>query len=93
MCDKKSQVIVDMLDRAYLGRHLTLVAIILFVVVFALLHYLKPSFMYNKDGSVRQFGLGFSKKTVIPIWLVTVILAILSYYAVMHFALGSKISY
>ena len=82
-----------MLDRAYLGRHLTLVAILVFGVVFAALQYFKPSFMYNKDGSVRQFGLGYSKKTVIPVWLVTVVVAILSYYAVMHFTLGAKVTY
>ena len=27
---------------------------------------MKPSFIYEKDGSFRQFGLGYKKKTVIP---------------------------
>ena len=82
-----------MLDRAYLGRHVTIVSIIVFVFAFAGLNYMKPSFLYNEDGSIRQFGLGFSKKTVIPVWLVTVFVAILSYYAVLHFTLGSKVAF
>jgi hypothetical protein len=45
----------------------------------------KPGFLYNKDGSIKTFGLGYKKKTVVPVWVVAIILAILSYYLVLFF--------
>jgi hypothetical protein len=54
-------------------------AIVLYVIVFMLVQYMNPSFLYNEDGSLREFGVGYSSKTVLPIWLVAIILGILSY--------------
>jgi hypothetical protein len=59
-------------------------AILLYVVVFMLVQYMNPSFMYNEDGSLREFGIGYSSKTVLPIWLVAIILGILSYLTVYY---------
>ena len=64
-------------------------AILLFLIMFGLIHYIKPGFIYNKEGGFRPFGLGYRHKTVIPIWVVAIVLSILSYLAVltylMHF--------
>ena len=57
-------------------------SIILFVVLFTILHLMKPGLMYNKDGSYRKFGMGVRDKTVISIWIVAIVLAILCYIAV-----------
>tara|TARA_Y100000389_G_scaffold176807_1_gene188584 strand:- start:1039 stop:1284 length:246 start_codon:yes stop_codon:yes gene_type:complete len=62
-----------------------LFAIILFLVSFSLLNYMKPDFIYNKDGSLRQFGLGYKNKTIITSWLLSIILAILSYLTVLYY--------
>ena len=59
-------------------------AILLYVVVFMLVQYMNPSFLYNEDGSLREFGIGYSSKTVLPIWLVAIILGILSYLFVFY---------
>ena len=40
--------------------------------------------MYNENGSLRQFGIGFQRKTVVPAWLVAIIIAILSYLLVLY---------
>ena len=58
-------------------------AIILFLIFFALFHYLKPGFAYNSDGGFRPFGLGYRSKTVIPIWLIAIFLAIFCYLFVL----------
>ena len=60
------------------------VAIIIYLCLFALLNVLKPAFLYNIDGSLREFGIGLRKKTIIPVWLLSVFLAIVSYLAVMY---------
>ena len=59
-------------------------AIVLYTLVFMLVQYMNPSFLYNEDGSLREFGVGYSNKTVLPIWLVAIILGILSYLAVYY---------
>lgn len=55
------------------------ISILLFIFVFGLIVWIQPSFIYNKDGSLRQFGVGYRKKTVFPLWLVVLILAIFCY--------------
>ena len=56
-----------------------LVSILLFLIIFVLFQWIKPGFLYNKDGSLRQFGIGYRNKTILPVWLFSIILGILSY--------------
>ena len=65
-------------------------AIYIFIILFVIIQYIKPSFIYTKNGYIRQFGLGYKNKTILPLWLITIILAILSYYIVMYLALYSN---
>jgi len=58
--------------------HLT-ISILLFIVFFGIIHLGKPSIMYNQDGSLRQFGIGYRKKTVVPLWLVVILLSIFTF--------------
>jgi hypothetical protein len=62
-------------------------AILLYTIVFALVQYANPSFIYNDDGSLREFGIGYSSKTILPIWLIAIILGILSYVTVYYISL------
>ena len=62
-------------------------AILLYVIVFMLVQYANPSFLYNEDGSLREFGVGYSSKTILPIWLIAILLGILSYVAVYYISL------
>ena len=79
--------------RQYIRRNITSVSIILFVALFTIIQYLEPAFLYEKDGSLRKFGLGRSKKTVIPIWLVKFIIEIFSYLFVLYYLSYPKMSY
>jgi hypothetical protein len=60
-------------------------SIIIFMMVFLIIQFLKPSIIYNSDGSLRQFGIGYRKKTVVPLWLVVILLAIFSYTFSLYF--------
>ena len=59
-------------------------AIVLYIIVFMLVQYATPSFLYNEDGSLREFGIGYSSKTVLPIWIVAIVLGIISYLLVYY---------
>jgi len=55
-------------------------SIFLFVIAISIIHFiLRPSIIYNKNGSFKEFGIGYMNKTVTPIWFVCIILGIFSY--------------
>jgi hypothetical protein len=74
-----------MFSKEFVRHYKTNYAIALFLVLFATFHYMKPGFAYGKDGDFRQFGVGYRNKTVLPIWGVSIVLAILSYLAVLMY--------
>jgi hypothetical protein len=82
------------MSKKYITENRTLISIILFVLIFGAIQIMKPSCFYNKDGSVREFGVGYKNKTIFPIWLLSILLGILSYLAVMYYTnYHSKIIY
>ncbi len=80
-----------MLNRNFVRRHITLLSIILYLVLYCLITTSKPAFLYNTDGSLRAFGIGFRSKTVIPVWLLAICLAILSYFAMLYYIAVPKL--
>ena len=66
-------------------QNITLFSTILFIISFGIIQFMKPQFLYNKDGSIREFGIGYKNKTILPVWLLSIVLGILSYLAVMYF--------
>jgi hypothetical protein len=81
------------MSRQYIRRNITSVSILLFIVLFCIIQLVEPAFLYEKDGSLRQFGIGTEKKTVIPIWFLTFILAILCYLFVLYYLAIPKFRY
>jgi hypothetical protein len=77
--------------RTYIRENITLVAIILFVIIFGTIQMMKPACFYNRDGSIREFGIGYRNKTILPIWLSSLLLGILCYLAVLYYVNSPKI--
>ena len=77
--------------RSFIRNNITLSAMIIFLVIFGMIQLIKPSFLYNQDGSIRQFGIGYKNKTILPIWLLSIILGILSYLFVMYYLVHNRI--
>lgn len=71
--------------RIFVGKHKLHLSLLLFVLLFSLVHYLQPSIVYNENGEFREFGVGYRHKTVVPIWLVAIVLAIFSYLFIMSY--------
>jgi hypothetical protein len=71
--------------RNYIKENITLVSVVLFIIIFVFIQMMKPVCFYNKDGSIREFGVGYKNKTIFPIWLLSLILGILCYLAVMYY--------
>lgn len=62
----------------------SIIAVFIFIILFGMINAFRPSLIYNKDLSFRRFGIGYKNKTVIPIWLFAIILAIIVYVAVVY---------
>jgi hypothetical protein len=71
--------------KTFIHHNKILASIIIFLVMFGLIQILKPSFLFNRDGSLRQFGIGYRNKTILPMWLLAIILGILSYISVRYY--------
>jgi hypothetical protein len=70
---------------SYIREHVSLFAIVLFLIIFGFIQVMKPAFLYNSDGSIREFGIGYKNKTILPIWLLSIILGILCYLVVLAY--------
>ena len=69
----------------YISREaLSIIAVFMFLILFGIINAFRPSIIYNKDLSFRRFGIGYKNKTVVPIWLFSIILAILVYVMVTY---------
>jgi hypothetical protein len=77
--------------RNYIRDNITLIAIVLFLIIFGIIQFIKPTCFYNKNGSIREFGVGYKNKTILPIWLLSILLGIICYLAVMYYVMYPKI--
>jgi hypothetical protein len=55
-------------------------SILVFIIAISVVHFvIRPSIVYNKNGSFKEFGIGYMSKTVTPIWFICIILGVFSY--------------
>lgn len=73
-----------MLSKQVIYENKVIIAILLFIMVLSAIHSLKPRIIYNEEGGFRQFGIGYKQKTIVPIWIASIGLAILCYVAVYY---------
>ena len=73
------------MNRQIIRNNITLVSIIIFLIIFIGVSYFKPPFFYNIDGSIREFGIGYKNKTILPLWLFSIVLGILTYIFVLYY--------
>ena len=79
------------MNKNFIRENVTLIAIVLFIIIFGLIQLMKPAFLYNRDGSIREFGIGYKNKTIFPIWLLSIVLGILCYLAVRYYLANPRL--
>ena len=72
------------MNKIFVRKNITSLSILLFIILFGLMVYIKPTCVFNKDGTMRQFGIGYKNKTVIQIWLIVIIMAYMSYLFLLY---------
>ena len=58
------------------------IAILVFMGVFYLAYKSNSTLFFNNDGSLKQFGVGYKHKTVVPLWLFAILSGIVVYIIV-----------
>ena len=71
-----------MIPKKLLRLYKVFFAVFIFLILFGTFHLWKPAFAYQENGAYRPFGIGYQNKTVLPIWIVSIGIAILSYVLV-----------
>jgi hypothetical protein len=57
----------------------------LYVILYSVIIYIKPELIFNNiRGCLRPFGVGYKNTTILPLWLISIILAIISYFIVLY---------
>lgn len=59
------------------------VSILCFLLLYISIHVIQPGMIYDHHGCLRQFGINQTQKTILPAWLVAIIVAILSYLGIL----------
>ena len=77
--------------RPFIQRHPVLVSILVFLLIFIPIQVFKPAFLYNTDGSIRNFGVAYRNKTILPVWLFSIVLGILCYLAVLYYTSNVRV--
>jgi len=73
------------LNKSFVRVNKLTISIVLFLILFSMVHIAQPALLYTPEGGFRQFGVGYKQKTVIPIWVVAILLAILCYLGVLYY--------
>ena len=66
-------------------------AFVIYLIIMSIIIILKPSHMYNSDGTIKEFGSG-PNKTLFPLWFIIFLGAFIAYY-LSHVALFIGSSY
>jgi hypothetical protein len=76
--------------KQFVIKNINLVSIVIFLIMFALIMYIKPSIIFDTNGRPREFGIGYKNKTILPLWLMVIILAILVYFCILCYVNYNK---
>jgi hypothetical protein len=71
--------------KSVMRRNVLTISVLLYVCLYMLIMFLRPNFLFKKNGSLREFGIGYRNKTIIPIWFLAIFIATLSYFSVMYY--------
>ena len=67
----------------FIRLHKAVTAVSIFLILMIAVHIMKPNLIYDVNGAFRHFGVGYREKTILPIWIISILFAIFSYLMVL----------
>ncbi len=80
-----------MINIIFFEKYKLSIVLILYFIIFYFIFSAQPSFLFNTNGTFRDFGAGYTKKTIIPAWFFTILIAISIYLFVNFFIISLKL--
>ena len=77
---------IDLIERYKLS-----FILLLYFITFYFIFSAQPTFLFNQNGTFRDFGAGYNKKTIIPAWFFTILIAISIFLFVNFFIISLKL--
>ena len=77
--------------RSFVTKNVTIISVSVFLLAYVTIILMKPAFIWEND-RLRQFGLGTRKKTILPLWLVVIVISILCYLGVLYYINCKRLS-
>jgi hypothetical protein len=77
----------------FIKSHRVVLSVLLFLVIFYSIQYTRPACLYTQTGAIREFGVGFANKTILPIWLLSIFLGVLSYLTIKYISIYSHLRF
>lgn len=57
----------------------------IYLVLYILINLFKPNLIFdNEKQTLRPFGVGYKHTTIFPLWLVSILLGIFSYFLIIY---------
>lgn len=81
------------MDRKWINKNLIQATIIIFIFLYLIVIVTKPGLIYNTNGTLREFGVSQSKKTILPLWLMAIVLSIASYFFITIYLMTPRLNY
>ena len=63
---------------------LVFISLSMFIIMYGIMIYTKPSIVFYEDGNLREFGIGYKNKTICPLWIASILLGALCYLFVLY---------
>ena len=59
--------------------------IFIYIGLYGVIIFMHPEMIFdNQHNSLRQFGVGYKNTTIVPLWLISILFAIISYFIVLY---------
>lgn len=59
--------------------------ILIYIILYGIVISLQPDIIFNnKYDCLRQFGVGYKNTSILPLWLISILFAIISYFIVLY---------
>lgn len=60
--------------------------LMVYFIGYGIILWFKPSIIFDPSKKhLRSFGVGYKNSTILPLWLISILLAIFSYFVVLYF--------
>lgn len=59
--------------------------ICIYIFLYGIVVMFQPDIIFNnKNDCLRQFGVGYKNTSILPLWLISILFAIISYFIVLY---------